>query len=154
MFLIPIPAVAGKYPWLLHDGKRAAAVDPGNAGPVFRPFEKHALPLESILGACRAWVVEIENRPQRGQFLPDLQAHSPAMGQKDGKKWTAVVDLQPTIPKSDRLLGRSGTKNAVKQGGLSNVGAVTSEVTAKVLLHKPIAIQRAIAIRFCNAKSL
>ena len=45
-----------------------------------------------------------ENRPQRGQFLPDLQAHSPAMGQKDGEKWTAAVDLQPTIPKSDGLL--------------------------------------------------
>ncbi len=26
------------------------------------------------------------NRPQRGQFLPDLQPHSPAMGQKDGEK--------------------------------------------------------------------
>ena len=36
------------------------------------------------LGACRTWGVESENRPQRGQFLPDLQAHSPAMGQKDG----------------------------------------------------------------------
>ncbi|MEY4564503.1 MAG: hypothetical protein RLZZ618_3780, partial [Pseudomonadota bacterium] len=35
-------------------------------------------------GACRTWNVESENRPQRGQFLPDLQAHSPAMGQKDG----------------------------------------------------------------------
>ena len=45
-----------------------------------------------------------ENRPQRGQFLPDLQAHSPAMSHKDGEKWTAAVDLQPTIPKSDRLL--------------------------------------------------
>ena len=56
------------------------------------------------LGACRTWGVESENRPQRGQFLPDLQAHSPAMGQKDGEKWTAAVDLQPTIPKSDRLL--------------------------------------------------
>ena len=31
-------------------------------------------------------------------------AHSAAMGQKDGEKWTAAVDLQPTIPKSDRLL--------------------------------------------------
>ena len=29
------------------------------------------------------------------------------MGQKDGEKWTAAVDLQPTIPKSDRLLGSS-----------------------------------------------
>ena len=37
-----------------------------------------------------------ENRPQRGQFLPDLQAHSPTKGQKDGEKWTAAVDLQPT----------------------------------------------------------
>jgi len=27
------------------------------------------------------------------------------MGQKDGEKWTAAADLQPTISKSDRLLG-------------------------------------------------
>jgi hypothetical protein len=26
------------------------------------------------------------------------------MGQKDGEKWTAAVNLQPTIPKSDMLL--------------------------------------------------
>jgi len=26
------------------------------------------------------------------------------MGQKDGEKWTAAADLQPTISKSDRLL--------------------------------------------------
>ncbi len=36
--------------------------------------------------------------------MPDSQAHSPAMGQEDGEKWTAAVDLQPAIPKSDRLL--------------------------------------------------
>ena len=29
------------------------------------------------LGACRTWGVEIENRPQRGQFLPDLQPTIP-----------------------------------------------------------------------------
>ena len=49
-----------------------------------------------------------ENRPQRGQFLPDLQAHSPTMGQKDSEKWTAAADLQPTIPKADGLLARIG----------------------------------------------
>jgi len=27
------------------------------------------------------------------------------MGQKYGEKWVAAVYLQPTIPKSDRLLG-------------------------------------------------
>ena len=58
-----------------------------------------------LLGACRTWGVESENWPQRGQFLPDLQPHSGAMGQKDGEKWTAAVNLQPTIPKSDMLLG-------------------------------------------------
>jgi hypothetical protein len=26
------------------------------------------------------------------------------MGQKDGEKWTAAVDLPPTLSKSDRLL--------------------------------------------------
>ena len=60
------------------------------------------------LGACRAWGVASENRPQRGQFLPDLQPHSPAMGQKDGEKWTAAVDSQPTLPKPDRLLDADG----------------------------------------------
>ena len=31
------------------------------------------------------------------------------MGQKDGKKWTAAADSQPTTSKSDRLLGACGT---------------------------------------------
>ncbi|WP_158637005.1 hypothetical protein [Extensimonas vulgaris] len=28
------------------------------------------------------------------------------MGQEDGKKWAAAAHSQPTIPKSDRLLGQ------------------------------------------------
>ena len=58
-----------------------------------------------FLGACRTLDVDSENRPQRGQFLPGSQAHSTAMGQETGEKWTAAADLQPTFPKSDRLLG-------------------------------------------------
>lgn len=61
----------------------------------------------ALLGASRTRGVESENRPQQGQFLPDLRAHSPAMGQKDGEKWTAAVDLQPTTPKPDRLPGQA-----------------------------------------------
>ncbi|MGH8806129.1 MAG: hydroxyacylglutathione hydrolase [Polaromonas sp.] len=49
MFLIPIPAFADNYLWLLHDGKRALVVDPGDAGPVQRVLEQHALQLVSIL---------------------------------------------------------------------------------------------------------
>ncbi len=57
-----------------------------------------------FLGACRTWSAESENRSQREQFLRDSQAHSPAMGQEDCKKWTAAAHLQPAISKSDRLL--------------------------------------------------
>ncbi len=57
------------------------------------------------LGACRALGIDSEKEPQQGQFLPDLQTHSPAMGQKIGEKWTAAALLQPMLPKSDRLLG-------------------------------------------------
>lgn len=49
MFLIPIPAFDDNYLWLLHDGKRALVVDPGDAGPVLRALDEHALQLESIL---------------------------------------------------------------------------------------------------------
>ncbi|WP_431096683.1 hydroxyacylglutathione hydrolase [Polaromonas aquatica] len=49
MYLTPIPAFDDNYFWLLHDGKRALVVDPGDAGPVQRTLEQHALQLESIL---------------------------------------------------------------------------------------------------------
>ena len=45
-----------------------------------------------------------ENWPQRGQFLSDSPLIAIAMGQEADEKWTAAVNLQPTLPKSDRLL--------------------------------------------------
>jgi len=64
-------------------------------------FEKY---FRLLPGACRALGIDSEKEPRRGQFLPDLQAHSPAMGQKVGEKWTAAALLQPMLAKSDRLL--------------------------------------------------
>ena len=89
--------------------------DPGSFGTDFTRQDAAILNIqracEAALGGFRTWSVESENWPQRGQFLPDLQPHSPAMGQKDGvleerrsQKWTAAADLQPTISKSDSLL--------------------------------------------------
>jgi len=49
MHLIPIPAFDDNYLWLLHDGRRALVVDPGDAGPVLRALDERALQLESIL---------------------------------------------------------------------------------------------------------
>ena len=47
--LIPIPAFADNYLWLLHDGERALVVDPGDATPVLRTLAKLNLRLGSIL---------------------------------------------------------------------------------------------------------
>ena len=49
MYLIPIPAFADNYLWLLHDGKRALVVDPGDAEPVFKALTHFKLQLSSIL---------------------------------------------------------------------------------------------------------
>ncbi len=49
MYLIPIPAFADNYLWLLHDGQHALVVDPGDAEPVLKTLKQHALQLTSIL---------------------------------------------------------------------------------------------------------
>ena len=49
MYLIPIPAFTDNYLWLLHDGRRALVVDPGDAGPVLQALAQHGLALASIL---------------------------------------------------------------------------------------------------------
>ena len=79
----------------------AALLEQGLAPDVFTVL---AIGEAHLPGACRALGIDSEKEPQRGQFLPDLQCHSLAMGQKAGEKWTAAALLQPMPPKSDRLL--------------------------------------------------
>ena len=85
-------------------GQQAAAMD-------YR-FKHQAQWVDGFLGACRTWVVDSEKRPEPGQFLPDLQAHSPAMAQKPSEKWPAEAVSQQPIPKSDRLLDTIGEVTA------------------------------------------
>lgn len=47
--VVPIPAFADNYLWLIHDGKHAAVVDPGDANPVLQALEAHGLALVAIL---------------------------------------------------------------------------------------------------------
>ncbi len=47
--LIPIPAFADNYLWLLHDGQQALVVDPGAAAPVQRVLQDNHLQLSAIL---------------------------------------------------------------------------------------------------------
>lgn len=49
MYLIPVPAFTDNYLWLLHDGRHALVVDPGEAAPVLQALAQHGLQLTSIL---------------------------------------------------------------------------------------------------------
>ena len=47
--IIPIPAFADNYIWLLRDGPHAAVVDPGEARPVLDYLEREGLSLAAVL---------------------------------------------------------------------------------------------------------
>jgi len=49
MNLLPLPAFADNYIWMLHDAQRALVVDPGDAAPVFEALRGAHLQLEAIL---------------------------------------------------------------------------------------------------------
>lgn len=49
MKLIPLPAFQDNYLWVLHDGRRALVVDPGDAQPVLACLQRDRLQLEAIL---------------------------------------------------------------------------------------------------------
>ncbi len=48
MKIEPIPTFTDNYVWLLHDGHRAAVVDPGDAEPVIEALHRQALTLAEI----------------------------------------------------------------------------------------------------------
>jgi len=49
MNLLPLPAFSDNYIWLLHNGKQALVVDPGDAAPVHAALQAHGLQLQAIL---------------------------------------------------------------------------------------------------------
>ena len=49
MKLIPLPAFADNYLWILHDSRNALVVDPGDAQPVLDALQLEGLQLQTIL---------------------------------------------------------------------------------------------------------
>ncbi|MBV8635922.1 MAG: hydroxyacylglutathione hydrolase, partial [Burkholderiaceae bacterium] len=47
--VLTVPAFSDNYLWLIHDGSKAVAVDPGDAGPILAALEAHKLSLTAIL---------------------------------------------------------------------------------------------------------
>ncbi|PTT21475.1 hydroxyacylglutathione hydrolase [Acidovorax sp. HMWF029] len=49
MNLLPLPAFSDNYIWMLHDGRQAIVVDPGDAAPVVQALDTLGLGLQAIL---------------------------------------------------------------------------------------------------------
>src|SRR6218665_3959955 len=49
MNLLPLPAFADNYIWMLHDGRQAIVVDPGDAAPAMQALSRLNLQLQAIL---------------------------------------------------------------------------------------------------------
>jgi hydroxyacylglutathione hydrolase len=49
MNVLTVPAFSDNYLWLIHDGSKAVAVDPGDAGPIMAALDAHKLSLTAIL---------------------------------------------------------------------------------------------------------
>ena len=47
--MLAVPALKDNYLWLVHDGVNAAAVDPGDSGPILDALAAHRLTLTAIL---------------------------------------------------------------------------------------------------------
>lgn len=47
--VLTVPAFKDNYLWLIHDGRNAAAVDPGDAAPILAALHQHGLTLTAIL---------------------------------------------------------------------------------------------------------
>ena len=47
--VLTVPAFQDNYLWLIHDGKHAVAVDPGDAAPILDALSAHGLSLAAIL---------------------------------------------------------------------------------------------------------
>ncbi|TFW07630.1 hydroxyacylglutathione hydrolase [Oxalobacteraceae bacterium OM1] len=47
--VLAVPAFQDNYLWLIHDGRHAAVVDPGDASPIVAALEAHQLSLAAIL---------------------------------------------------------------------------------------------------------
>ena len=49
MKLLPLPAFADNYIWMLQSSQGAIVVDPGDADPVLQALQRTGLPLRAIL---------------------------------------------------------------------------------------------------------
>ena len=99
MDLTAIPAFSDNYIWLLHDGRQALVVDPGDAEPVLQALERHHLQLRQILVTHHhpdhtGGIDRLRERTGAQVRAPAREAISPPVtAQSDGDRFRAL-DLE------------------------------------------------------------
>ena len=89
--IYPVPAFTDNYIWLLHNGRHAAVVDPGEAAPVLAYLEQHALSLCAILCTHHhgdhvggvAELCEVYNVPVYGPRAENISSVTVPLGEGD-----------------------------------------------------------------------
>lgn len=76
--VLPVPAFNDNYLWLIHNGKHAVVVDPGDAQPILNALDAHQLSLTAILlthhhGDHAGGVLDLLQRFRVPVFGPSLE---------------------------------------------------------------------------------
>ncbi|WP_343585317.1 MBL fold metallo-hydrolase, partial [Herbaspirillum sp.] len=80
--VLAVPAFNDNYLWLIHNGRYAAVVDPGDAGPILAALKANGLTLAAILLTHHhadhvGGVAELSERARSAEF-PDIAVYGPA----------------------------------------------------------------------------
>ncbi|TFW11288.1 hydroxyacylglutathione hydrolase [Massilia arenosa] len=91
--VLTVPAFKDNYLWLIHDGRNAAVVDPGDAGPILAALAEHGLTLTAILLT--------HHHADHVGGVPDLLKHAnvPVFGPRDD----GIATVTQPLDEGDRV---------------------------------------------------